>query len=343
MIVDYSFRGGKMLVRSRIFYKMTNFILLAGLFLTACQGTPALQPGSSQESATGEPVTLKIAVLPILDALPMYVAEQEGLFAAHNVNVTFIPAASAAERDQIIVAGQADGLINELVSTVLYNKDQVQVQVVRFARVATTHYPQYYILASKQSGITKAEELKGIEIGISQGTVIEYVTDRLLQAEGLAAEDIKTIAVPKIPDRMALLASGELGAATMPDPLSLLAIQQGAVLVLDDTHHPDYSYSTIAFRKAVIDQNPGAIRNFLMAIEEATAKINANPSRWANLLTEKQLVPASLVGNYQIPTYPAAGVPSETQWNDVMAWAKEKGLLTTDILYSDSVTARFLP
>jgi NitT/TauT family transport system substrate-binding protein len=93
----------------------------------------------------------------------------------------------------------------------------------------------------------------------------------------------------------------------------------------------------------VIDQNPGAIRNFLIAIEEATAKINANPSQWANLLTEKQLVPASLVGEYQLPTFPAAAVPSEAQWNDVVTWAKEKGILTTDIQYNDSVTARFLP
>ncbi len=324
------------------FHKLTIFVIFAGLILTACQGKTTSSPYPAQENSA-EPATLKIAVLPILDALPMYVAEQEGLFAAHNVVVKFIPAASAAERDQIIVAGQADGLINELVSTVLYNKDQVQVQVVRFARIATTKYPQYYILASKQSGITKPEALKGVEIGISQGTVIEYVTDRLLEAEGLSAADIKTIAVPKIPDRMALLSSGELRAATMPDPLSLLAIQQGAVLVLDDTRHPDYSYSTIAFRKAVIDQNPQAIRNFLAAIEEATAKINANPSQWSNLLTEKQLVPASLVGEYQLPPYPAAAVPSEAQWNDVVAWAKEKGILTTDIQYSSSVTGNFLP
>lgn len=332
-----------MYLKSRKLQKLLNLIIFTGLFLTACQASPALPENDAQPGGSQEPAALKIVVLPILDALPMYVAEQEGLFAAHNVNVTFIAAASAAERDQIIVAGQADGLINELVSTVLYNKDQVQVQVVRFARVATSQNPQYYILASKQSGITTPEGLKGVEIGISQGTVIEYITDRLLQAEGLTAADIKTIAVPKIPDRMALLSSGELRGATMPDPMSLLAIQQGAVLVLDDTRHPDFSYSTIAFRKEFIDQNPEAIRNFLLAIEEATEKINANPSQWANLLTEKQLVPESLVGDYDMPPYPAAGVPSESQWDDVVAWAKDKGLLSADISYGDSVTDRFLP
>ena len=54
-----------------------------------------------------EPVTLKIAVLPIMDALPMFVAEADGLFESHGVNVEFIPVASAPERVQIMQAGQA--------------------------------------------------------------------------------------------------------------------------------------------------------------------------------------------------------------------------------------------
>ena len=67
-------------------------------------------------------MTLKMALLPILDTLPMYVAQEEGLFAENGVTVEFIPVGSAAERDQVISAGQADGMINELVSTMFYNK-----------------------------------------------------------------------------------------------------------------------------------------------------------------------------------------------------------------------------
>ena len=106
-----------------------GLIFILGLMLSGCspkQGEPA------------EPVTLRIAVLPILDTLPMYVAQQEGLFAKHGVNVEFVPVASAPERDQVVSAGQADGMINETVSTIFYNKEQTQVQIVRYARVATS-------------------------------------------------------------------------------------------------------------------------------------------------------------------------------------------------------------
>ncbi len=210
--------------------------------------------------------TLRIGVLPILDALPMYVAQSQGTFAEEGLQVEFIPAASAAERDQLMQAGQIDGMINDLVSTLLYNQQQVQIVIVRFARVASAQDPAYRILASASSGITGVAGLRGVPIGVSEGTVIEYVTDRLLQAEGLTADEIEIVAVPKIPDRLALLGSGELKAATLPDPLASLALQAGAKLIIDDTAHPEYGTSVLSFRKAIVDQNPEAVRAFLRAL-----------------------------------------------------------------------------
>jgi len=273
----------------------------------------------------------------------MYVAQQEGLFEKNGIKVEFIPVASAAERDQVFASGQVDGMINDSISTLFYNQEQPQIQIVRMARTATSEMPQYQVLASPKSGFTSVQDLKGVEIGISQGTVIEYVTERLLEAEGFTPEEIKSIAVPKIADRMTLLESGELKAATLPDPLSSLASQQGAILMVDDTRHPEYGYSVYSFSKKLIDENPEAVRSFLAVIEAATNQINAEPTKWDNLLTEKQLVPAPLVGKYTIPVYPSASVPTQAQWDDVLAWAKAKGLVKNDVSYQESVNPGLLP
>jgi ABC-type antimicrobial peptide transport system ATPase subunit len=55
-------------------------------------------------------VTIRVAVLPILDALPMYVALAQGYFAAQNINIEVLSVASAAERGQIMQAGQAGAM-----------------------------------------------------------------------------------------------------------------------------------------------------------------------------------------------------------------------------------------
>ncbi|NOY97924.1 MAG: ABC transporter substrate-binding protein [Chloroflexi bacterium] len=329
--------------------RFTTFLMAAllslSILLAACapsEAAPTEAP-AGQPSAESEPVTFKVAVLPIVDALPMYVADQEGLFANYGVAVEFVPVASAPERDQLLAAGQVDGTINETLSTIFFNKEEVQIQILRYAFVPTPENAHFFILASGKSGIDAPEGLKGVEIGVSQGTVIEYVTDRLLQAEGFTDDEIATIAVPKIPDRMALLGSGELQAAVLPDPLASLAIQQGAVIAMDDSQYPEYGFSVLSFRKDVIDAHPEALRGFLAAVEEATALINADPAKYASVLSDKKLVPPPLLETYNVPTFPTAGVPTEAEWNDALAWAQEKGLIETDVPYAGSVNADFLP
>ncbi len=304
----------------------------------------SLALGSCTPQAPAETgVTIRFAALSILDALPMYVAQQQGYFTAHGVAVEMIPVSSAPERDQLIASGQADGEINEALTTILFDKDQVQIQIVRYARTATSDSALFRILASPKSGITTVEGLKGVEVGVSDATVIAYLTDRLLKAEGFKAEEIKTISVPKIPDRLALLGSGQLKAGVLPDPMASLAIYQGAVNVLDDTRHPDYSFSTIAFRKAVIDQHPEAVRAFLAAVEDAVTDINKAPNQWKQLLADQKIIPAPIMSTFQVPAFVTAGVPSESQYVDVLNWAEEKGLVAKDVAYGDAVTATFLP
>jgi len=307
-------------------------LLLASLLLAACSPTPAAAP-----------TTIKVALLPVLDVLPMVVAQQEGLYTKHNLVVEIIPVSSAPERDQLIAAGQTDAIMNELTSVMFINQEKIQVQAVRYARTATSDQALFSIMAGKDSGITDAQGLKGQPIGISQGTIIEYLTDRLLTAEGFTAADMNFVAVPKIPDRMSLLASGELKAATLPEPFVTLSKQSGAVTALDDTAHPEYSFSIITFTKAMIDANPDAVKAFLAAVEEAVELINKDPQKYASLMVDQKMVPAPLAETFKVPTYPTKGVPTEAQFLDVLEWVKAKGYLSVDLSYADNVNGSLLP
>jgi NitT/TauT family transport system substrate-binding protein len=317
-----------------MFRKSFLFLVLFAVLVSACGGAaPAAQ----------EDPTLKIAVLPILDALPMYVAEAQGYFKDAGITVEFLPVASAAERDQVMQAGQADGMINDLISTVLYNKDTQKIAIVRFARTASPDDSQYSIVASKDSGITSPDQLKGVEIGISEGTVIAYTTDRLLEHAGLSKDDIKTTNVPKIPDRLQLLSEGKMQAANMPEPFATLAEQGGAVRVIDDRSDPEVGTSEISFNVSTLKAKPETVKKFLAAIDKATADINSNPDKWNTLLTDKKLIAAPLIGKYVLPKFPAAAVPTEAQIKDVLAWMMDKGLVKAEVPYSQLVDSSYLP
>jgi len=358
-------------MKQKTLFQIVSLLAIIALALVAC-GSPAATlptepivpateaPGSTEaapaptaaaatesltESAgpTAEPITIRLALLPVIDTLPVFVAIQQGYFEANGLKVEVIPVASAAERDQVITSGGADGMLNDMVSTILFNKDTAQIVAVATARKATADYPQYRILASAQSGITDVAGLKGVEIGISEGSVIAYTTDRLLQAEGFAPADIKTVAVPRIPDRLQLLGTGELKAANLPDPLSSLAIAGGAVVITDDSKHPEYGYSLWSFRNEFIAQDPDAVGAFLTAVMKASEDINNDKTKWDQLLTDQALLPKPLIGKYTLPDYPISEIPTEEQFNDVLAWTHDKGIVSTDVSYGDSVKDAWLP
>jgi NitT/TauT family transport system substrate-binding protein len=240
-------------------------------------------------------------------------------------------------------SGQVDAILNELVSTMFYNKEETQVVTVRYLRIATAEYPMFRIIASQDSGITTVDQLKGVPIGISEGTVIEYVTDRILEKEDFSANEIEMIAIPKIPDRLALLSSGELDVGVLPDPAASMAVMQGGAVVIDDTTYPEISCSVLSFSAVALEENPEGVRRFLAALEQAVADINADKEQWNDLLTEQGLVPPPLMGTYTVPDFPTASVPTEAQFADALEWVQANGLVSADLKYADSIDGSFLP
>jgi NitT/TauT family transport system substrate-binding protein len=315
-------------------FRRLALIFAAIMLLSAC--APAAAPAPKEDPA------LRIGTLPILDLLPLFVAEKQGYFKEQGITVTFVPAQSAAERDQLMQAGQIDGMNNDMVSTVLYNKDSVKIKVVRTAIQPTQDWSEYSVFAAKDSGLKSPADLKGVEIGISQATTIEYVTVRLLTDAGLKPTDIKTTNVIKIADRMQLLASGQLKAATLPEPLASLAEQQGAVRLAPDKANPKYSNSVISFTADALKNKPNTVKKFLAAYEKAVADINADPAKWQGVLNDNKIIPTGLT-SYKLPTYPKAAVPSEAQFADAVKWMKDAKMISADVPYANLVDATFLP
>jgi NitT/TauT family transport system substrate-binding protein len=282
-----------------------------------------------------------MGLLPILDILPFYVAEQKGYFEDEGINVEFVPVKSAQERDALMQAGEIDGMLNDLISTGLFNRDDVQIQIVATARRAYPESPQFRVLAAPESDVTSAQDLAGVPIGISQNTIIEYITDRLMEAEGLSSDQIEIVEISAIPVRFEQLMAGQIQAGTLPDPLAQGAVAGGASLVVDDSQHTQYSQSVLSFSTGAIESKPNTIEKFLKAWNRAVEDLNTNPDQFSDLMIEKGRVPESIQGTYQMPPFPEGEVPSQAEWQDVVDWLLEKGLVDQSISYEDSITTDF--
>jgi NitT/TauT family transport system substrate-binding protein len=273
----------------------------------------------------------------------VFVAEQNGYFAEQGIQVEGVPVKSAQERDVLIQTGQSDGMLTDLISNALLNKDKIRVKAVYTARRPYPDAPVFRILAGPNTAINRPADLKGVPIGISQNTVIEYLTDRMLEAEGLQTGEIDGLEVSAIPVRFEQLIKGNIQAATLPDPLAQGAIAAGARPIVDDSKYPLLSHSVLSFSTEALTTKPNTVKKFLVAWEKAVKELNAHPEKYQDLLIEQGRVPQSIQGSYRMPPFPERGVPAADEVADVIRWMRDKGLVGKDISYGEMVDPSYLP
>ena len=286
--------------------------------------------------------TLRLALLPIPDVLPVYVAIENGYFNELGLTVEPLAVGSAVERDQLMQAGKVDGMINELSGAANFNRDKVQVKIVAVARSPIGKSPLFRILAAPGSTIKTIKDLAGVPIGISKNTVIEYITTRLLESGGLQPNEIKYQSIPVLPERLQLLLQGQVKAVTLPDPLGVAAMKAGAVEVVSDLAQKEVSQSVITFTVDATEEKSELVKNFMIAWNRAAKELNEHPGKYKALMLKKIHVPKNIQDEFIIPPMPTQAIPSKKQWDDAMSWMLEKKLINTPLKYEDSVSEEFL-
>ncbi len=286
--------------------------------------------------------TLAMALLPIPDALPSYVAQAKGYFKASGITVKHLPVVSALERDQLMQAGRIDGMLNELAGTANFNRDKVRMQVVASARIPLGQSPLFTVLVAPKSQIRTVQDLDQVPIAVSKNTIIEYITDRLLTDAGLPRDKIVTRSVPVLPERMQLLLSGQIQAATLPAPLSTSAIKAGAKRIIDDLSKPEISLSVLSFSATSLTEKKEIVHAYIKAWMKGARDLNQDPEAYRALMQKKIRVPGNVKHVYKIPPFPVNQLPTQAQWQDVMAWMIQKKLLTHKSSYTESVNGSFL-
>lgn len=303
------------------------------LVFCGCSSETQTPPGSEVQS-----MELKVGLLPNEEILPVYVAEQEGLFKKHGVDLEIVNFQSAAERDAAIQAGAVDGVEGDLLAVALIRQGGTPVKTVSLAMGATPAEGRFAMLAAPGT-ITTVEELKGKELAISKNTIIEYVADQMLVAKGIDSQEVKKIYIPKMPLRVQMLLQNQVTAAVLPDPLAAYAELKGAKVLVDDTKmEENISQSVYFFRDDAIKNKKLAIHKFLQAYAEGAQAVNKNPERYRDLFNEKIQIPIELQKTYPVPTFSPLQLPSPEDTQRIIDWLKDKKLLTEPYTYEDLVT-----
>lgn len=280
--------------------------------------------------------TLRFGVLPVVDTLPLLVAQEEGLFKQQQIELDLVPFQSALERDAALQAGKLGGYFGDILNTVLL------IQVGQPLKIITTSFhthPQYRmfgIVAAPKAKINALNGLKGKQVAISRATVIEYLLDRILAANGQPSGFVEKLEIKKIPIRLQMLLSNQVAAALLPEPLLTLAETKGAVVVADD-RQLGISETVLALDARLLKKDPTLGPRFLTAHSAAVARINKNPEAYKTLMVTKTRFPKPIKDKYLVPQFPRVGLPSVKDVSDAQNWLQQNGLQKQPLPYEQIV------
>ncbi len=310
--------------------------ILTGLFiftLAAC-ATKTEPVSVPAEKATEKTIT--IGVLPDTDSVPFVIADQKGYFEKAGVKVKIEQFKSAKDRDSAFQSGALDGVITDILAVCFAKEGGFEV------KITSKTDGNYKLLAAKTSGVTSIEQIKGKSIAISKNTLIEYATDKLLQAANLSEKEIKKEIVPQIPVRLEMLQNGKVDAATLPDPLASVAVKNGAI-VIDSTAKHNINPGVFAFTSKSIEENSKEIKAVYQAYNEAVDYINNEPiANYVDVLVEKVGFPEDMKNNIVLPKYSKAEMTKEKDVAEVVAWLTSKGLIKNNYELKDLTDSQFV-
>ena len=212
---------------------------------------------------------------------PLYVADQQGLFKKHGVDVKVLPFPSGRTTQEAIVGGGvAWGTVAET-PVVFAAMNNIPVRIIGTMSV----YEIFDIVAVK--GIKRLEDLKGKRIGYAQGTNAQVYLSRALDKVGLTFRDITPINLSPT-DMVTSLVNGQLDAYVWTEPHLSQGLNIGAGKFHSIRTPGLYvNFSGIVALQSTIDSNPKMLAASLCAMQEAAGYMKKNKQASIDYMSER--------------------------------------------------------
>jgi NitT/TauT family transport system substrate-binding protein len=233
--------------------------------------------GSGSSSGGSASVTnVKLGYVPYADDAALFLAQQDGIFRKHGLNVSFVPQATPVAIASSMQSGQEQfGFITTPVLINLNSKG-IPVKCVSSVDGAQPTNPAddgTVLVAAKNSSITSIKDLAGKNIGIVQLTSLNSLaTDVLAKRAGINPASVHQITMP-FPQMPAALSQGRIQAAIIVSPFANTAIAEGA-RVIDHPNAVLFPGGTVTCLDALssyISAHPKVVEGFHAAMNEAIA------------------------------------------------------------------------
>jgi ABC-type nitrate/sulfonate/bicarbonate transport system substrate-binding protein len=314
------------------------------LALAACgSDDPGAEPEEEEPAVADEPEdddadadepgelrSLTVGTLPIVDAAPLWIAIEEGLFADEGLEVETVPIPGGAAAVPALDAGELDISNGNHVSFILAASEGLDIRLVNEATYGVSMTNA--LIVPEDSEIDGPADMAGATIALNTfANITELIVRATLEDAGVGPDDYTFTEVP-FPDQGAALERGDIDVGLLPEPFITILAGEGNKVVGDPMTTPVLEGLPLVGYSATgefVADNPDVIESFQRAMAEATQLAMDDPSFVSDALLANTEMPEALVEQITLPGW--ATTPELEGYERTQELMLEYGLLSDPV------------
>lgn len=294
--------------------KILPVVMMAIALLSACgdsyQTKRRLSAAERARTDSIDKAALKIAVLPTLDCMPLYVARSTGLFDTLGVEVHLKPFAAQMDCDTALERHRVEGTVTDLVRVA-----RLQQQGMRLLLpVATNAYWQ--LITNRNARIRELRQMSDKMVAITRYSATDMLSSLAIDS-AKPKYSVFRVQINDVKVRLAMLLNNEIDAVMLTEPQATVARIHGNP-VLMDSRSKDLHLGVIAFDADAVShpRRKRQLQLFLKAYNQACDSLNKlGTSHYAEILEQFLGADAKTIKALPHLTYPHAQPPRQHDIN----------------------------
>ena len=214
--------------------------------------------------------------------LPLWAAQDAGIFKKHGLAVELIAVGSSTRGVAAMVSGDIDILAGGGSSGVT-SQLQGYTDIALFANVIQS----FLFSVMVQPSITDAAQLRGKRMGVTRfGGTLDFVARQYIKRHGMEpGKDVSFVQIGAMPDIVVALATGAIESGVIGIPQNFLAKKQGLRELADLSENGSrYALAAFVAKRSFLSENHEIMVRFIKAQVEAIHYLKTRPREGMEIL-----------------------------------------------------------
>lgn len=269
---------------------------------------------------------LKIGLMPAVDSIPFFYAQEEGLFEAEGISVEITVFTNAQNRQTALQTNQIDGAMTDLVALITNASND-------FPLKGTLSIDGLFPLLVSP----RFESDEKPAIGMMEISVSNYLVEQYMQHQ-----EYDKVFINEIPMRLEAVGSNQIAMGLFPEPIASIGASRGLEKLIFEGI-PEESLDIMAFTERALTEKRKSIKGFHKTYGKAVSALKDNPQLCREVLIRNiRNIPPGIKDDIDLPVFNSPAVPSADFVTSIISWTEKIIGKKITLEYSDIIETEFV-